>query len=315
MSTPAINHELKVTFSNDSFFQKKNNELPWLTDSHVGSGIVQAIRDAKEKNAQKWSHKKIETDFMAVGNLPWMIGDKLTEQAERILGCQLKQKSLVFDKYYFFHVNNEPYTKKGKHWTILSIYIPKKEYDTKTVIVFNYFDSMGDPIQDAVFSFIKDHVSRVLETNMKKKFNENVTFNYEKLHYEHNAIQNDGYQCGVWCIWYVHNFILQFPNPFKTSDNISDPKDFRKLYFKVEIDLISDKKVEELPDDVEEVTEQVRKKEIDKQSEKSIQVEQSHLQQPDPQPADILKKSLKRLRQLTSAEIAQLKMRRLQEQT
>lgn len=313
MSTPAVDDKLKVTFNNDYYFKVKDNKLPWLKDDHVGSGIIQAIRDAKVKNEEKWSAKNIKTAFIAPGNLSWMIGDKLDDKAERILGYQLKKKRLAFDTYYFFHVNNEPYNENGKHWTILSIYIPKKEDSKKTVIVFNYFDSMGNAMENAIFLFIKNHVSRVLETNMKTKFNEEVTFDYKQLHSERNHIQTDRYQCGVWCIWYVHNFILQFPNPFNKSNNIiSDPVEFRKLYFKVEIDLTSDKNVEESSDDVvEEVTEQTHKKEIQLK-----QAEQSHLQQTNPTPSKHLKRSLERIQKMTSAELKQfVKRRELQQQT
>lgn len=307
MSTPAIDHQLKVAFSDDYLFRKKNNQLEWLRDDHVGSGIVQAIIDAKIKNKETWSAKKVETNFIAVGNLSWMIGDKLDDKAERILGSQLKQNRLAFDTYYFFHVNNEPYTKKGQHWTILSIYIPKKEQNNKTDVVFNYFDSMGNAIEKNIFSFIEKHVSRVLENNMKAKFKEDVTFNYAKLHDKRNTIQNDGYQCGVWCIWYVHNFILQFPNPFESLNynQISDnPVEFRKLYFKVEIDL-RDQKVEESPDDVEEVTKQVH--EQSKQTNPQPADVNPQTADVNPQRADVLRTSLERLRRLTSAEIKKMK--------
>lgn len=156
-------------------------------------------------------------------------------------------------------ISNDP---SGSHWCVLLVDFPDATSHASLPIKHihesyphmyarvRFFDPMGGEISPLIESKITrllndqliGNVLRINFENYNTHLPENPQMNLLNLHIEifnlKWKLQQDGVQCGIWCIWFAHQFMLTgcldhtawYPPP-KHTDRLPNQLAFRRWYF------------------------------------------------------------------------------------
>ena len=245
-----LRHDLKI-LKDENFFSA--DPLPWLTDLDVDNGMRAAFSDA---NADEDGsvHFCSQLFFSTDGN------ENLT--------APKKQNDLRFAKLQAHHskfvwfVNLTPVDRslgamnrpgRGSHWVVILAELPVRIEYLQThapniTLRVTYFDPMGGDLPENIKGEFERLINEQLVANAMRlntslaasTFSENIQLQYEYGNLRFRIQRSDAVQCGVFCIWFFHQFLVNNMNlvdlmTWKRPRNQSKPAnrtDFRMWYFR-----------------------------------------------------------------------------------
>lgn len=245
-----FNDKLKIS-KDENFFSA--DPLPWLTDEDVDNGMKAAFSDA---NADK------DGSVYFCGQLLFSTDGNANLTAPK------KQNDLRFSKIQAHHskfvwfVNLTPVDRRpgamnrpgrGSHWVVILAELPVRigylqTHEPNITLRVKYFDPMGGDLPESIKGEFERLINDQLVGNLmrlNKELAVSPLYNNIKLSYEYKNLslriqRNDTVQCGVFCIWFFHQFLVNNMNlsdlmTWKRPENQSEPANraaFRMWYFK-----------------------------------------------------------------------------------
>ena len=240
-------------FKDRNFFEA--TPLPWLNDEDVEEGMKAAMRDVNiDDDGSVYFCNQLR--FSGDGNDAALSGIRKTND-RRFSNMQAHNSKFVW------FVNLTPVNRSqdawlgpvgGSHWVVILAELPSRiEYlhaqpQSNITLRVRFFDPMGGSLPANVrteFERLIDQqfVANAMRLNMELASsrladNIQIDYNYENLGL--HIQMNEGVQCGVYCIWFFHQFLV---NNMDLSDimNWNRPliqttpahrKAFRMWYFK-----------------------------------------------------------------------------------
>lgn len=220
-------------------------ELPWLAGGHVFYGMQHAVRDA----ARKTGHAAFEF----VGQLDWSRVD--SRLPRKNLTAQLGKLD-PSKRFFFWCVNTSP-DGRGSHWIVLVLVLPRTFRRIHAVrdeerVRLQCFDPLGGSMPSDARDFVQEVMTDQLSTlltlrnpRLRSEFEMDGRtvdwsrrFDFSGLERRRPAVQADGVQCGVWCIWYTHwrcltakdDVTTDFWQP-RAQTTVERQIAFRRMYF------------------------------------------------------------------------------------
>lgn len=203
-----------------NFFQ--GNPLPWLNDIDVEEAMVAAMADVNHDNNGS-VHFGNQLRFSTDGNDALLSGIRKTNDR------RFSKMKAHHSKFVWF-VNLTPVNRtqgvmqgrpEGSHWVVILAELPSRiEYlhvhSPDITIRVRYFDPMGGSLPVTVRTEFERLIHQQLVANAMRlniEFasstladNIQIHYNYQNLGFQIQI--HDGVQCGVFCIWFFHQYLV-----------------------------------------------------------------------------------------------------------
>lgn len=246
MASPSASRLKRRVPAPNLFVLDEDGQLPWLTSLQIEDACERAREEAAEGTARAVHFCGqllcTTTDLSGYGE------DRSTEAKHNIARIH---KAGPDTRTLAWLVNrdvmdaSEP---NGSHWCLALLELPKRIADLHATpgaveCTLHYFDSLGGRIRRAQYERIDFLVKKILPRRISRmgrprsapgdrdplrSVRMQITRKTVGLH----APQKDGYQCGVWAIWYLKEYLaVRQPDPARMSQPPRRPRAFRRLYF------------------------------------------------------------------------------------
>ena len=213
----SIEHKI---FRDRNFFQ--GNPLPWLNDIDVEEGMVAAMTDVNH-DINGSVHFGNQLRFSDDGNDAFLSGIRKTND------LRFSKMEAHHSKFVWF-VNLTPVNRTqgvmqgqpgGSHWVVILAELPSRiEYlhihSPNITIRVRFFDPMGGPLPANVRTEFERLINQQLVANAMRLNTElasSTSADNIQMHYMYQNLGfriqiHEGVQCGVFCIWFFHQFLV-----------------------------------------------------------------------------------------------------------
>lgn len=263
-SSPAATHEFVTKIPTSTLLIDKS-PLDWATSLEMEKGFSQAVEEAVQSDG-------------VLANQVYFCNELLHTNSEERIGmhkineCKFSRKhGLTLDtRYIMWYVNLTPTPqdienyRSGSHWCVILVDFTRDSTDSthESLAIGSLHEIFPnvyarvrffDPMSGGITPNIRREIERLLDNQLRANLLR-INKNYARLLPEHPteeiltlrvntidmrwSLQSDGVQCGIWCIWFAHQFmltgVLDFtawyrpPRPTKISQN---QLAFRSWYF------------------------------------------------------------------------------------
>ena len=248
-------------------------DVEWLNDDEVHQGILRAISDASNKKGIP-SNLVHYADSLKHAGPHWEGGNRSNDGRVRKITPDTQYIIWFVNTTPFDRAPGAlNSSSSGNHWCVilvdigcslseiheraLNYLLTTKDLPYKIPVTIHFFNPMGGSIPGEIQTAVQDsfnrtflqalvrdgaeaydNILRVVEDNDDDNRNiYSVDYTFKDVG---RGVQQDGVQCGVYCIWMVHQFLLtremnptqwQDPGP---QDKIHLQFGFRKWYFAAE---------------------------------------------------------------------------------
>lgn len=223
----------------------------WLSGYQVEEGMKAAINESNN-SSQSGQDKK---QSVMMHQLTWVDPEyydtRFYTRASVSLKNQLEKNIISGTRKFFWSVNKEScnptnaFSSGGIHWIVIVLELPCSIDDQTGIrnrdnkIYVRKFDPFGTKLSENMVKFLDKVLSDIdLVGIFRKKCKceiEEVNVDISQLSETNVSMQRDGYQCGVWCVWFTHVFssVETYDDVFKNENKPQTGIDIRKLYFNI----------------------------------------------------------------------------------
>ena len=216
----------------DSILELTHTDPPylWISNDQISLAIQSAFNHIKSKHmkmffgdARVWGH----VHNSAGKSDPHFSNHSAYSNPSRIQERIYKLLDDSDTKYFFWFYNtidSDP-NADGSHWVTCLLVISGKRTKNTNYKIY-YFDPFGQPPSQQLMEEIQSmqttfsqYIAHKKQQHFEPRKIEKQTFYYYGQNGE-PKLQKDYWQCGVWCIWFVHNCLkYSMAAPYKRKDD------------------------------------------------------------------------------------------------